>query len=52
MFDMGLTVLFLVDILLNFNTGYDDHGIVVMEKVGASGVVGHLAWPQGPGGVQ
>lgn len=34
MFDMGLTVLFLLDILLNFNTGYDDDGLVVMDKVG------------------
>ncbi|GAB4818740.1 hypothetical protein N2152v2_005786 [Parachlorella kessleri] len=32
MFDMGLTVFFLVDIILNFNTGYDDDGIIVMEK--------------------
>lgn len=35
MFDMGLTVLFMIDIFLNFNTGYDDDGIVVMEKVSA-----------------
>lgn len=37
MFDMALTVMFAVDILLNFNTGFDDDGIVVMEKVGLAG---------------
>ena len=37
MFDMGLTVFFLVDIILNFNTGFDDDGIIVMEKVCVGG---------------
>ena len=35
--DMIITALFFVDIVLNFNTGYDDDGLIVMQKVRAAG---------------